>query len=214
MTQIDHVFVWLQKWYKSQRESGRDNEFGIIIETVDNPGWYLTINLTGTELEHCHFDYINFETSETDWYYCQIKNKNFDASCSPYNLTLILQIFREWVEAQKKLESVEKEFNIITKNVFDWLQNWYYSQCDGDWEHLFGVFIKTVDHLGWSVVINLSETDWEDIHFDSIKYDNSETDWYDCKIRDSNFEATCSATNLTFILQIFRDWIEKNFPEK
>jgi hypothetical protein len=102
---------------------------------------------------------------------------------------------------------------IEINNVFDWLQHWYNSQCDGDWEHLFGITIKTVDNPGWHVIINLSETDWEGIHFEYIKFESNETDWYYCKVKDCKFDAGCSATNLTLVLQIFRDWIERN-PSK
>ena len=34
------------------------------------------------------------------------------------------------------------------------LQHWYESQCDGDWEHEFGVKIGTLDNPGWMVDIS------------------------------------------------------------
>ncbi|MFE2849501.1 Imm53 family immunity protein, partial [Streptomyces scopuliridis] len=33
--------------------------------------------------------------------------------------------------------------------LLDWLQNWYTQQCDGDWEHEWGVKIATLDNPGW-----------------------------------------------------------------
>jgi hypothetical protein len=38
------------------------------------------------------------------------------------------------------------------------LQQWYESQCDGDWEHDFGMRIGTLDNPGWSVEINVVDT--------------------------------------------------------
>lgn len=32
-------------------------------------------------------------------------------------------------------------------NIFEWLQNWYISNCDGEWEHWKRIKISTVDIL-------------------------------------------------------------------
>lgn len=39
------------------------------------------------------------------------------------------------------------------------LQNWYASQCDGEWEEQYGVKIDTLDNPGWNVRIGLDETE-------------------------------------------------------
>jgi len=39
-----------------------------------------------------------------------------------------------------------------------WLQAWYPVQCDGDWEHEFGVRVETLDNPGWSLRIDLDGT--------------------------------------------------------
>lgn len=99
MNKIDNVFDWLQNWYKQQCDGDWEHEFGISIETVDNPGWYVTVNLLGTECEDREFKNIKFELNDANWYFCKIKNNNFEASCDPNNLTTILEIFRDWVES-------------------------------------------------------------------------------------------------------------------
>ena len=38
------------------------------------------------------------------------------------------------------------------------LQQWYLSNCNGDWEHTYGVSIGTLDNPGWSVKIELTGT--------------------------------------------------------
>ncbi|OAX48412.1 hypothetical protein gpAD87_09590 [Paenibacillus sp. AD87] len=43
-------------------------------------------------------------------------------------------------------------------NTLKWLQNWYLENCNGDWEHSYGVKIDTVDNPGWSVEIDLTDT--------------------------------------------------------
>ena len=42
------------------------------------------------------------------------------------------------------------------------LQQWYASQCNGDWEHQFGVRVDTLDNSGWPVRIDLVGTLLED----------------------------------------------------
>lgn len=43
-------------------------------------------------------------------------------------------------------------------NVLQEIQSWYISNCNGDWEHSFGVSIDTLDNPGWSVRIDLADT--------------------------------------------------------
>jgi len=38
------------------------------------------------------------------------------------------------------------------------LQDWYLSQCDGDWEHQNGINIVSLDNPGWTVDIALAES--------------------------------------------------------
>ncbi|MDO7908781.1 Imm53 family immunity protein [Paenibacillus sp. JX-17] len=39
--------------------------------------------------------------------------------------------------------------------ILKWLQEWYASQCDGDWEHSNGIKITSIDNPGWYVEINI-----------------------------------------------------------
>jgi hypothetical protein len=32
-----------------------------------------------------------------------------------------------------------------------WLEQWYFRQCNGDWEHTHGIIIETLDNPGWAV---------------------------------------------------------------
>lgn len=87
-----------------------------------------------------------------------------------------------------------------------WLQDWYSQNCNGDWEHSFGVKIDTVDNPGWSVEINIVETNLEHENFDSIELERDEEDWYYCIVRDGVFHGAGGARNLEEILTCFRQW--------
>lgn len=54
-------------------------------------------------------------------------------------------------------------------NDLQWVQNWYQSQCDGDWEHEYGIMIETVDNPGWYLTVNLIGTECENFEFKPIK---------------------------------------------
>lgn len=47
--------------------------------------------------------------------------------------------------------------------LLNWLMNWYNTQCDGNWEHDYGILIETTDNPGWSIEINLQNTSVNDL---------------------------------------------------
>ncbi|PYJ29620.1 MAG: hypothetical protein DMF24_09765 [Verrucomicrobia bacterium] len=54
---------------------------------------------------------------------------------------------------------------------FQRLQRWYKAQCDGDWEHSYGVSIGTLDNPRWSLKIDLVDTPLQDKSFTEVKRD-------------------------------------------
>jgi hypothetical protein len=38
------------------------------------------------------------------------------------------------------------------------LQRWYVAQCNGEWEHSYGIEIGTLDNPGWSLRVDLKDT--------------------------------------------------------
>ena len=90
-----------------------------------------------------------------------------------------------------------------------WLEKWYKSNCDGDWEHSYkNVSIRTVDNPGWSVEINLIETSLEDKKFEKIQIDNGDEDWIMCWVEDGRFKGAGDTDKLSTILKIFKKWSE------
>lgn len=93
-------------------------------------------------------------------------------------------------------------------NMIEWMQNWYASHCDGYWEHLHGFKINNTDNPGWSVFVDIIDTSLENKPFIKIQYDNSETDWLFCNIKDGVFHGAGGSSKLEEILLIFKDWAE------
>jgi hypothetical protein len=69
--------LWIENWYQAQCDGDWEHEFGITIETVDNPGWYLTINLTNTNLENVEFEFMKEEKSEQGLVFLPQKRREF-----------------------------------------------------------------------------------------------------------------------------------------
>lgn len=96
----------------------------------------------------------------------------------------------------------------VETDLLNWLQDWYTSQCDGDWEHQNGVKIDTLDNPGWKLEIDVFETEWADKPFEAIEIERSESDWVQCALIDTKFDAAGGSRNLKEMIQIFRTWIE------
>jgi hypothetical protein len=94
------------------------------------------------------------------------------------------------------------------------IQNWYLSNCNGDWEHEYGIAIETLDNPGWSITINLEETELENKVFTEIEHGfapkEDDVDWYLCKVEDNKFIGRCGPLHLKTVLSIFLYWKSNN----
>lgn len=91
---------------------------------------------------------------------------------------------------------------------FLWLQKWYHTHCDGDWEHSNGIRLETLDNPGWSLTVDLQDTELEGEKFQKVKIERSKDDWLICTVKDSKFDGACGPANLPEVLKLFRDWAE------
>ena len=96
------------------------------------------------------------------------------------------------------------------------LQRWYHSQCNGDWEHAWGVKIGTLDNPGWSIEINLHDTTLAGKTFQEHSYGvgkDAETngdEWLVCKVEDQVFKGFAGPFKLEEMIEVFLDWAQKN----
>lgn len=92
-------------------------------------------------------------------------------------------------------------------NNLEKLQRWYQTQCNEDWEHQFGIKIYTLDNPGWTLEIDLTGTDLEQVPFEelAVNYD-SETDWLICKVKDNTFIGASAPLFLEEMIAVFLEW--------
>ena len=99
----------------------------------------------------------------------------------------------------------KKEMTNIQK-----LQQWYAQQCDGTWEHQYGVAIDTLDNPGWSVTIDLDGTDLEGVLMEPISSDKGERDWLSCKTDGGKLIGHGDSLKLEAILEVFLSIVPEN----
>ena len=71
--------------------------------------------------------------------------------------------------------------------MIDWLEHWYLNQCNGEWEHEFGITIQTTDNPGWLVIIDLSNTKLEEVEMPYILRERAKNDWLGYSIEKKGF---------------------------
>ncbi|WP_286863347.1 MULTISPECIES: immunity 53 family protein [Sphingobacterium] len=82
------------------------------------------------------------------------------------------------------------------------LMDWYQSNCDGDWEHIYGIKITTLDNPGWSFCANILETKLEGRSFFEESIENDD-DWYSLNCDGEIFKGYCSPNKLDFVIDKF-----------
>jgi hypothetical protein len=97
-----------------------------------------------------------------------------------------------------------------------WLMNWYLAQCDGDWEHQYGVSIGTLDNPGWSLTIDLEQTSLEGKPFEPIFENVAESQtspglqgdirWMAAEVEGTKFKAHGGPRDLSRLIEAFRSW--------
>lgn len=89
------------------------------------------------------------------------------------------------------------------------LQQWYLAQCNGSWEHHFGVKIDTLDNPGWSFIVDLHGTRHQDAPLERIEIEKSENDWLHCWKEESRFLGMGGPVNLNDIIEQFLAFVSR-----
>ena len=80
---------------------------------------------------------------------------------------------------------------------------WYAEQCDGDWEHRYGIEIGTLDNPGWSLKIDLVGTSLAGRELERERFERTEHDWVHVWSDGLAFQAACGPVNLVEAIQEF-----------
>ncbi len=100
------VLSRLQEWYSSQCDEEWEHQYGVHIETLDNPGWMVRIDLVGTLLEDKPFAEraeglgVNDHPDSARWISCYVREKRWEGAGDETQLARLLEIFLAWAERQ------------------------------------------------------------------------------------------------------------------
>ncbi|SFL23554.1 Immunity protein 53 [Streptosporangium canum] len=94
---ITDALVFLQSWYASCCNDDWEHSYGVTIDTLDNPGWCLKIDLVNTPLAGAVLDRLVVERAEDNWVHAWSNGIHFEAVCGSLNLGEVLEVFREFV---------------------------------------------------------------------------------------------------------------------
>lgn len=94
------------------------------------------------------------------------------------------------------------------------LQRWYAGRCDGDWEHQHGVTIGTLDNPGWTLSVDLVDTEWEGLQMPPFSEGDSAEDasWLACGVENQRFHGACSPERLHELVERFLRIVEQPPP--
>jgi len=93
------MLSWLENWYAQACDGEWEHRYGVRIDTLDNPGWSLKVDLVGTYLEGRPYETLKVERSSTEWIHCSVKDGVFNGFGGPGNLKTLIATFRQWAEA-------------------------------------------------------------------------------------------------------------------
>ncbi|MDR2112868.1 MAG: immunity 53 family protein [Candidatus Accumulibacter sp.] len=91
----------LQDWYRAQCDENWEHSFGVMIDTLDNPGWKVRIDLSRTGLDGKTFEPLSRGNPEADadWIDCKSESGQFIGCGGAGNLAELLRIFLDWAGA-------------------------------------------------------------------------------------------------------------------
>lgn len=110
-TGCDGILRRLQDWYGKHCDGDWEHDFGIVIETTDNPGWWVKINLKGTKLEQRSFPSVIRSRGSNDkerdsWVNCFVdENATFNGAGDVTSLCEILDTFLLWADTKESLDA-------------------------------------------------------------------------------------------------------------
>jgi len=92
------MIKWLQEWFYQLCDREWEHENSILIETIDNPGWSIKIDLNNVNFSISSQKWKIFELSNENWVGYKVENNIFFAAGDPLKLETLIIIFKVIIE--------------------------------------------------------------------------------------------------------------------
>jgi hypothetical protein len=95
----------LSRWFATHCDGDWEHSRGILIQTTDNPGWWVKIELAQTELSDRSFATVaeNIDSKGfphgSRWLHCGLKDGQWHGAGDETRLEQIIAIFLTWAES-------------------------------------------------------------------------------------------------------------------
>lgn len=199
----------------------------ISIITIDNPGWSVGIQLTGTDLEGIAMQKIKIDRGDDDWYFCYISDNEFCGVGDMHKLSIILDHFCQLIQLEdlenaddlsntclSQLQRITPDTDIRLDKM---IEDWYANQCEdindvgpdrSPWQDRYGLSIDNNINKEWQVVFALKDTILEDIELNPYTNNITKSDWMQYEIKQDEYGTKCffgsgDSSKLIMILEIF-----------
>ncbi len=94
----------LGDWLARHCDGEWEHQYGVVIESCDNPGWWVKVDLVGTDLEGRPFeavvrgDVIGNASPQPPWLHCYAHDGVWNGAGDLSTLSEILEIFVAWAK--------------------------------------------------------------------------------------------------------------------
>lgn len=95
----DDLFTRLDAWYAEQCDGEWEHEFGIKIQTLDNPGWLIQVDLSGTGSEGATLPANLDEDESGTWVHSSADGTELRVACSPRAMEKAMRVVLEFLSA-------------------------------------------------------------------------------------------------------------------
>lgn len=86
----------LGEWFAARADGEWEHRHSISVQTLDNPGWVFSADLSDTPLHELAFEEKRVDRTDQDWYHCRVEGSTFRGYCGVGNLEEVLDIFLDW----------------------------------------------------------------------------------------------------------------------
>ncbi len=97
---MQSVLSQLSQWYESYCDGEWEHQYGISINTLDNPGWIIRVNLSYTDQESQPIATFEDHRTEHDWIVARDDHtehgRHYYTAGGPNNLEEMIQRFLDW----------------------------------------------------------------------------------------------------------------------
>jgi hypothetical protein len=95
----EDLLGWLMGWYARHCDGQWEHGHGVRIDSIDNPGWCLRIDLAGTDLAGRAFEPLSHgDEFEGPWWERRLEGTEFVGYGGATELAELIRVFRRWAE--------------------------------------------------------------------------------------------------------------------